>query len=88
MRMNIRQFARRCERTSATNALIKPCIQGEIGQAHPRGIDKRLNEYYIFEIDNNIVGLVALHSQPDSKKGELASLAVSPAHEHHGIGTN
>src|SRR5271154_1434223 len=69
-------------------ALIKPSIQGEQLVKRTRSsIDKHVNEYYVFEIDNNIVGLIALHSQPDSKYLELASLAVNPAHEHRGIGT-
>jgi amino-acid N-acetyltransferase len=69
-------------------ALIKPSIQGEQLVKRTRSsIDKHINEYYVFEIDNNIVGLIALHSQPDPKQAELASLAVNPAHEHRGIGT-
>jgi len=69
-------------------ALIKPSIQGEQLVKRTRSsIDKHLSEYYVFEIDNNIVGLIALHSQPDPKQAELASLAVNPAHEHRGIGT-
>jgi amino-acid N-acetyltransferase len=41
----------------------------------------------VFEIDNNIVGLVALHAYVEQKKAELGSLTISPAHEHRGIGT-
>lgn len=50
------------------------------------GIEKRLNDYYIFEIDNNPVACVALHVYPEQKKGELACLYVSAAHENQGIG--
>jgi amino-acid N-acetyltransferase len=49
-------------------------------------IEKQLSDYYIFEIDRNPVACVALHSFPEQKKGELACLYVSPAHENHGIG--
>ena len=49
-------------------------------------IEKQLNDYYIFEIDRNPVGCVALHTYPDQSKGELAFLYVSPAHENQGIG--
>ena len=38
------------------------------------------------EIDGNPVACVALHSYPEQKKGELACLYVSPAHENQGIG--
>src|SRR5260221_8519964 len=49
-------------------------------------IEKQLNDYYIFEIDRNPVACVALHAYPEFKKGELACLYVSPAHENEGIG--
>jgi len=69
-------------------ALIKPSIQEEQLVRRTRGsIDKHIGEYFVFEIDNNIVGLIALHSHPEQKMAELASLAVSPAHENRGIGT-
>ncbi|HOW64357.1 MAG TPA: amino-acid N-acetyltransferase [Candidatus Paceibacterota bacterium] len=50
------------------------------------GIEKQLNDYYLFEIDKNTVGCVALHSYPEYGKGELACLYVSPSHENQGIG--
>jgi len=69
-------------------ALIKPSIQEEQLIRRTRsGIDKHIGEYFVFEIDNNIVGLVALHPYPEQKMAELASLAVSPVHENRGIGT-
>lgn len=49
-------------------------------------IEKQLNDYYIFEIDRNPVGCVALHTYPDQKKGELACLYVKASHENLGIG--
>lgn len=69
-------------------ALIKPSIQGEqLAKRTRSSIEKAITDYYVFEIDNNIVGVVALHAYPEQKKVELASLQVSPAHEHRGIGT-
>src|SRR5207302_443458 len=38
------------------------------------GIEKNLNDYYLFEIDKNPVACVALHTYPDQRKGELAFL--------------
>jgi amino-acid N-acetyltransferase len=49
-------------------------------------IEKHLGDYYIFEIDKNPVACVALHTWPEERKGELACLYVSPAHENQGIG--
>jgi amino-acid N-acetyltransferase len=49
-------------------------------------IEKQLTDYFIFEIDKNPVGCVALHTYPEQSKGELAFLYVSPSHENQGIG--
>jgi len=49
-------------------------------------VESGLNDYYIYEIDRNVVGCVALHQYPDSGKGELAFLFVSPSHEDQGLG--
>lgn len=50
-------------------------------------IERRLGDYYLFEIDRNPVGCVALHSYPEQGKGELAFLFVAPNHENFGIGS-
>jgi amino-acid N-acetyltransferase len=50
------------------------------------GIEKRIEDYYLFEIDKNPVACVALHLFPEQRKGELACLYVSPSHENQGIG--
>jgi amino-acid N-acetyltransferase len=50
------------------------------------GIEQQLGDYYIFEIDKNPVGCVALHAYPDTGQGELACLYVSESHENQGIG--
>ncbi len=49
-------------------------------------IEKQLADYFIFEIDKNPVGCVALHVYPDQKMGELACLYVKASHENQGIG--
>jgi amino-acid N-acetyltransferase len=49
------------------------------------GIEKSINDFYIFETDKNPVACVALH-QLDQTKGELACLYVSPSNENQGIG--
>ena len=49
-------------------------------------IERNLSDYFIFEIDRNPVGCVALHIFPEQKKGELACLYVSASHENRGIG--
>jgi amino-acid N-acetyltransferase len=49
-------------------------------------IEKQLGDYYLYEIDRNPVGCVALHVYPEQRKGELAFLFVAPSHENLGIG--
>jgi amino-acid N-acetyltransferase len=69
-------------------ALMRPAMQGDQLVKRTRGeIEKRINDYYVFEIDNNICGLMAVHPYPEQKKSELASLQVNPAHENRGIGS-
>jgi amino-acid N-acetyltransferase len=49
-------------------------------------IERQLGDYFIFEIDKNPVGCVALHVYPERHQGELACLYVSEPHENEGIG--
>lgn len=49
-------------------------------------LERRIGDYYLFEIDRNPVACVALHVYPEQQVGELAFLYVSPAHENQGIG--
>ncbi len=46
-----------------------------------------LGDYWVLEIDNNIVGCVALIGYPESGVAELSNLFVSSAHENQGIGS-
>lgn len=56
----------------------------------PRGrqdIIEHLQDWYVFEIDKNIVGCVMLHLfAPDGKVAELGCLFVSEMHKNQGIG--
>ena len=49
-------------------------------------LEKRLGDYYLYEIDDNPVACAALHRYLDEAKGELAHLYVSPSHASRGIG--
>ena len=55
----------------------------------PRGyaeIEKNLRDYFVMDIDGNVVGCIALHSYPDSEMAEVACLYVKQAHEGLGYG--
>ena len=71
----------------AIQSLIKSGVEAdELMKRTPSMIEKQLEDYYIFEIDKNPVGCVALHVYPEQNVGELACLYVSSAHENQGIG--
>jgi len=71
----------------AIRNLIRESVeQEEIIKRTRHDILSHLNDYYVFQIDGNIVGCVALHVQADGETAELACLSVSNAHENMGIG--
>jgi amino-acid N-acetyltransferase len=49
-------------------------------------IERKLDDYYIFEVDRNPVACVALHVYAEDRAGELACLCVRTSHENQGIG--
>ncbi len=50
-------------------------------------IEKNIEQFYVFEIDENIIACVSLHLYPDKAKfSEVGSLYVMPFYHHRGIG--
>jgi amino-acid N-acetyltransferase len=71
----------------AIYALTQQAVEAdELLKRTKSAIERQLGDYYIFEIDKNPVGCVALHAYPERKQGELACLYVSGSHENEGIG--
>ena len=68
------------------NLIQESVEQEEILKRTRQDISSQINDYYVFQIDGNIVGCVALHVQPGGESAELACLSVSGAHENMGIG--
>jgi amino-acid N-acetyltransferase len=67
--------------------LIQTSVENE--ELLPRSraaIEAQLDDYYLYEVDRNPVGCIALHVYADEQKGELACLRVRPSHENQGIG--
>lgn len=68
-------------------ALTRTAVEAdELLKRTRANIERHLDDYYIFEIDNNPVACVALHSYKEYGKGEIACLYVKPTHENRGIG--
>jgi amino-acid N-acetyltransferase len=71
----------------AIRNLIRESVeQEELVKRSRQDIVSHINDYYVFQIDGNIVGCVALHVQNGGEMAELACLSVSGAHENLGIG--
>jgi amino-acid N-acetyltransferase len=71
----------------AIQMLTRQAVQAEeLLERTTSSIERRLDDYFIYEIDKNPVACVALHAYPAEKQGELACLYVSPSHENQGIG--
>jgi amino-acid N-acetyltransferase len=50
-------------------------------------IEKNVEQFYVFEIDENIIACVSLLFYPDKPKfAEIGSLYVMPFYHHRGIG--
>ena len=77
MKKDVRSLLRLTKNSVASDELMKRTRAS---------IEKNLNDYYLFEIDRNPVGCVALHTYPAQEVGELAYLYVNPSHENQGIG--
>jgi amino-acid N-acetyltransferase len=48
-------------------------------------IQRHLADFFVFEVDRNPVGCVAVHFYGEEQKAEIACLCVSPSHENQGI---
>jgi amino-acid N-acetyltransferase len=49
-------------------------------------VEARLDDYYLFEVDQSPAGCIALHPYPDEHKAEMACVCVDPNYENQGIG--
>ena len=72
---------------SALLTLTKDSVaSAELVKRTRAALERQIGDYYLFEIDRNQVGCVALHVYPEQNVGELAFLYVNPSHENQGIG--
>ena len=58
----------------------------ELARRTRADVEKTIGEYFVFEVDRNPVGCIALHLYPEQNKGELASVFVDTRYENQGIG--
>lgn len=81
----IRRATRRDARTiyNLTRQAVK---REEILHRSLQSIERNIEHYYVFEIDENPVACLALKLYPEIDTAELGSLYVMPTYQHTGIG--
>lgn len=68
-------------------ALIREAVASEELMARTRQeVTEQLGNFYVFEIDRNVVACVGLRLYAEHESAELQCLFVSEAHENQGIG--
>lgn len=71
----------------AVMSLIRQSVEDEELVKRTRAdILAHVEDYYVLEIDRNLVGCVAVHLHPEQQMAELACLYVAKAHEGQGHG--
>jgi amino-acid N-acetyltransferase len=71
----------------AVMALIRQSVNNEELVKRTRtDILTHLDDYWVMEIDRNLVACVAVHFYPEQAKGEIACLHVAKSHESQGYG--
>ena len=60
--------------------------QDRLVERTEKKIEEHLDDYFLYEIDENPIACVALHQFANEQTGELAHLFVNPSHASQGIG--
>ncbi len=72
----------------AVMSLIRQSVANEeLVRRTRQEILQNIEDYWVLEIDRNLIGCVALHNHPEVAAGELGCLYVSKRHENQGYGT-
>jgi amino-acid N-acetyltransferase len=83
------QAIRRAQKKDARgiHGLIKQSVENE--ELLPRTrveIERHIEDYFVFEVDGNLAGCIALHPFAEAKKAEMACVCVAGKYENQGIG--
>ena len=71
----------------AVYALLQRGMEAdELLQRGKADVERQIEDYFVFEVDNNPVACGAVHLYPEQQKAELASLYVIDRYENQGIG--
>jgi amino-acid N-acetyltransferase len=83
------QAIRRAQKKDARSIhqLIKNSVEND--ELLPRTlieIERQMGDYFVFEVDGNLAGCIALHYYTEEQKAEMACVCVSSKYENQGIG--
>lgn len=81
----IRRASRRDAR-SIFNITRQGVKRGELLPRSLQSIERAIEDYYVFEIDESPVACMTVHLYPETRSAEIASLYVMPGNQHSGIG--
>jgi amino-acid N-acetyltransferase len=59
----------------------------ELVMRNRQEIRERLQDYFVLEVDGNLLGLVAVHHYPEEKLAEIGCLYIRKSHEGRGYGS-
>lgn len=83
------QAIRRAQRRDARAiyALIRAGIESEeLAKRSLADIERSIDDFFVFEVDHNLVACAALHLYPQHQQAELACVCVNARYENQGIG--
>jgi len=78
--------ARKRDVTAIAGLIRDAVVAEEIVPRTRKEIADAIQDFYVFEVDRNIIGCVGLRMYPDVDAAELQCLYVAEAHENQGVG--
>lgn len=80
------RLARKRDAASILRLTREAMDENQLVERSEEMIEENLDDYFLYEIDENPVACVALRRFPEVSTGELAHLYVNPMHGNQGIG--
>jgi amino-acid N-acetyltransferase len=69
------------------HTLIQNSVENdELLQRSRSEIERKIDDFFVFEVDRNPVACAALHQYPETRQAEVACVCVDPRFENQGIG--
>lgn len=79
--------ARRSEIPAILSMIRQSVDDQELVARSRQEIRERIADYFVLDVDGNLLGLVAVHAWPESRMAEVGCLYIRKSHEGQGYGT-